>query len=402
MAQVDTNRAIGAVTRLLADHLNRRTGLVVVSGRPESAAGADSSRLNLFLYEIGFDASMRNVPLRESEPAPLWLVMKYLLTGFDDDGESDGVDAHDVLGLGLSALQELAMIQLDPNTATQVRSALESNPEPLKITFEQTPPDLLNKIMQASDDEYRLSVAFEVRPVLIVPPEPTHYTLLVGVDYTAGAPTDQPDYVGTNVLASLGPTLRSVDPPAFTVGDEVTLRGDDLHLSNLSCWLEAVELEITMQRPDEMIVAVPDAVGSGVLIAAGEHPLVLRQDLPESGRHRRSNLQIGRLLPIVTSAAPGAFTEDSDGFLAGPITIDGLLLGRAQDTIQAALFVEGTVVATIEVEKTPPAEGDPPDSQTQLTVNLSGEHQVPAGTYLVIVVVNGQQARFSPTITIAP
>ena len=63
MARADTQRAIGAVTRLLRDHLIRR-GHAVSVGKPEQAAQTDAAaKLNLFLYETIFDASLRNVGL---------------------------------------------------------------------------------------------------------------------------------------------------------------------------------------------------------------------------------------------------------------------------------------------------------------------------------------------------
>ena len=89
MAQADTQRAIGAVTRLLQDHLSRAAFNVLV-GKPEEAADAGgNARLNLFLYELTVDGAMRNVSLEENRPPPLWLVLRYLLTAFDDDDISD-------------------------------------------------------------------------------------------------------------------------------------------------------------------------------------------------------------------------------------------------------------------------------------------------------------------------
>src|SRR5678815_3222743 len=86
MALADSGRAIGAVTRLLREHLVRR-GFAVSIGKPEDAADTNTTaKLNLFLYETTFDASLRNVSLQYSQP-PLWLALKYLLTAFDD-GES--------------------------------------------------------------------------------------------------------------------------------------------------------------------------------------------------------------------------------------------------------------------------------------------------------------------------
>src|SRR5678816_1687397 len=102
MAAADTSRAIGAVTRLLRDHLIRR-GIEVSVGKPEAAAqdATPDAKLNLFLYEVGFDPFLRNVELRPADPPPLWLILKYLLTAFDAGEDSDSADAHELLGRGI-------------------------------------------------------------------------------------------------------------------------------------------------------------------------------------------------------------------------------------------------------------------------------------------------------------
>ena len=84
----------------------------------------------------------------------------------------------------MSALHELSFLRLDPLVAPDVRLALENNPEPLKLTFDESSAELLSKIMQGTDERYRLSVAFQVRPVMIVPGSRRASSLLVGVDYT--------------------------------------------------------------------------------------------------------------------------------------------------------------------------------------------------------------------------
>jgi hypothetical protein len=184
MALADSGRAIGAVTRLLQDHLIRR-GFLVSIGKPEDAADSDTNaKLNLFLYETAFDPQLRNLALRDGEPPPLWLVLKFLLTAFDATESSDTAAAHDLLGRGMAALHELSVLRLDPLVALDVRLALEHNPEPLKLSFDESNAELLSKVMQGTDERYRLSVAFQMRPVMIVPGSLPRASLLVGIDYS--------------------------------------------------------------------------------------------------------------------------------------------------------------------------------------------------------------------------
>lgn len=397
MALASTSQAIGAVTRLLVDHLNRRTTLPINVGRPESSSSVSTATLNLFLYETLFDPSLKNESLVDGQPPPLWLTLKYLVTGFDGSGSSDSADAHDVLGAGLGALQELAFLGLDAAVAATVRSALEDNPEPLKVTFDECTADLLNKITQTSDDKYRLSAAFQVRPVMIVPPQRPSFSLLVGVDYTVtpNALTSRPFTLG--VLASLGPQLDDIEPEKFSIGDEFEVTGSNLDGANLQAFLGPVELGITAQWPDRLRVRVDTYLQSGTYISAGEQPVVIKQFVPETGRSRSSNIVLGHLLPTVASAATGPVTIDGSGNVTVDITINGFLLGRNEDSILVALYRDGAAAHVFDVVKPLPP---PIDNQQQLTVSITSAAKVATGPYQLIVIVNGQQAPQSPTVAL--
>src|SRR6188768_4068955 len=110
MALSATTEAIGAVSDLLSTRISSRlSNLPVLVGRPADAVDAvDGTRcLNLFLYRIAFDASLRNTPVDPGQQPPLWLVLHYVVTAFDITHESETSAAHRLLGQGLVALQEL-------------------------------------------------------------------------------------------------------------------------------------------------------------------------------------------------------------------------------------------------------------------------------------------------------
>jgi hypothetical protein len=391
MARVDTQRAIGAVTMLLRDHLIRR-GYAVSVGKPEQAAQTNvAAKLNLFLYETVFDGSLRNVGLDDESPPPLWLVLRYLLTAFDEDEQSDSPEAHELLGQGLSALHELNFLRLDSLVADPVRRALEQNPEPLKITFEESTPDLLSKLMQGTDETYRLSAALQVRPVLLLPADIPPYSLLVGVNYSTDPSTEiGEDGIEIEVLPTLGARLDRVEPPVFEPGDTITLYGTDLHLGGLQAVLGDEPLRVTGQWPDHLTAEVeasapgPGGAGriaSGLGPSAGELPIKLLE-ARQGGRFRSSNLITGRLRPIVTNAA----------FNAGALEIDGVLLGSDADDVVVALFAGGRVVRTFDQVTT---QAD----QTRITVAGVVAAMNP-GSYLVITRVNGQQAKTSLPVVV--
>jgi len=390
MSLADSGRAIGAVTQLLQDHLIRR-GFDVAIGKPEDAASNGSAtRLNLFLYETSFDPHLKNVQLRRNEPEPLWLTLKYLVTAFDINEDSDSAAAHELLGRGLSALYQLNFLGLDGLVAPSVRLALENNPEPLKLTFDDTSPDLISKIMQGKDERYRLSVAFQMRPVMIVPDTEARYALLVGVDSTTTPPTIiGEDGVHIDVLPSLGPRLERLEPAAVEAGEAFAVVGDDVNDSSLEIVLGDVPLTIVSRRVDRLeAIAEGDPGGnpqgpiaSGAAISAGEHPLVVRRQITPT-RTRSSNLLLMRLLPTVTAAA----------LAAGNLSISGVLLGTDSDDVVVAFYRNGRTARLFDTVTTSV------DQQTLGIANVTDG--VPSGEYRVVVVVNGQQAKVSPVVLV--
>src|SRR4051812_9554477 len=110
MPLAETGGALGAVTEVLRARLLARLGAIltdVTVGRPEPNGLLNNPRLNLFLFEIQFDGHLKNIALEDSGPSPLWLVARYLLTAFDEFGDSDSLEAHALLGEGIRALHEL-------------------------------------------------------------------------------------------------------------------------------------------------------------------------------------------------------------------------------------------------------------------------------------------------------
>jgi hypothetical protein len=386
MALSDSGGAIGAVTLLLQDHLIRR-GFDVSIGKPEKAADSNNNaKLNLFLFETGFDPHLRNHSLRDGEPAPLWLVLRYLLTAFDAGEDSDSAAAHELLGRGISALNDLNFLALDGLVTSSVRRALENNPEPLKLTFDETTAELLSKIMQGSQERYRLSMAFQMRPVMIMTGVTPRPSLLVGVDYTP-APNTVIGQKGVDidVRVSFGPQLDRIEPAAFEAGGQFEIHGDELGGADLEVVLGSVVLTIASRRPGVLIVTAEGSPGtpiaSGAAISAGERPLVVRRRLLAT-RTRSSNLLAARLLPTLSGA-----TMSGEA-----LVLTGSLLGNDADDVVVTLEQDGVAVRLFDVVATSS------NQQTLTVAAVAGA--VPAGNYRVILRVNNQQARSSPTVAV--
>jgi hypothetical protein len=388
MALADSIRAIGAVTRLLQDHLIRR-GFEVSVGKPEDAAANNTNaKLNLFLYETAFDPHLRNVSLRDGEPPPLWLVLKFLLTAFDDSENSDSAAAHELLGSGMAALHELNYLRLDPLVAFDVQRALENNPEPLKLTFDESNADLLSKIMQGTDERYRLSAAFQMRPVMIVPGSLPRASLLVGIDYTTAPETViGREGVHIDLVPSLGARLHRMEPDRFEAGERFTVYGDGVDADNMEVVLGDVVLQVLERRADRLLVAAEGSPGtpiaSGSTLSAGEVPLVVRRRLSAT-RTRSSNLLAARLLPTVTNATLNG----------NDLELQGVLLGTDDDDVVVLFYREsdGVTVHLFDTVTTAP-------DQSALTVPDAAT-AVPAGSYRAILRINNQQAKASPTVVI--
>jgi len=189
----------------------------------------------------------------------------------------------------------------------------------------------------------------------------------------------------------MGPTLDRVVPEAFEAGASIELFGNDLNGADMEVVLGDQVLTIIERRPDRLLVTVegtpPAPVANGSTLSAGEQGLVVRRRLSAT-RFRSSNTQLTRLLPTVTTVA----------LVGNDLRINGRLLGRGPaqantDDVVVALFRDGRAARLFDVV-------DNASTQNQLTVpNVTGVG-LAAGSYLVIVKVNNQQARFSPSVVL--
>jgi len=398
MALADTKNAIGAVTDLLKTRIISFSGIPDVTvGRPDKSTGTDK-HLNLFLYEIDFDPFLKNTPLNEGEKPPIWMVLKYLLTAFNGLDDSDSAEAHKHLGAAIRAIYQddlLSRVGVSGDTL----KALSPNPETLHVTFDEAPADLLAKLMQGTDEKLRLSICFQVRPVMIASAAPGDFSLLVGVDYTAPPIALTPAPVGIDVIPSMGALISEISPSGFEVGEEVTVRGTDLHLANLSVMLGPVELPVTMQQPDALRFKVDSTIIAASGISAGSHPLTVVLTLPGTGKKRKSNVVIGNLVPTLNTAV--TVPPNTVTVIAGPprqafatIDLGGLLLGVETDDVIVAFYRNGGVVKMFDVLTVPGA----PPPQTVLRLTMATGDAIPAGDYNMILIVNGQQAPQSPLV----
>lgn len=372
MPLLSTREAIGAVSEVLRSQLQSRSLVLTTVKRPEVAAAEDiGAKLNLFLYQIDFDPHLKNHSLDEGQPPPLWLVLRYLITAYDAGNDSDTVAAHRLLGTGLACLQAM-------NFLSQTVPALADNPEPLKLSFDSSDVELLSKVMQGSEEKYRISAAFQVRPVLIAPDVPPSYAPLV---LTVGPPGAE----GVAVLPSMGPVLKQITPSRFEAGATLEFAGDGINSGIESVLIGSMELPVIAAREGAIKILIPNVP----TVSAGYLPACVARRLP-SGRQQTSNPLFISLLPTLITATPGVLTLNADNLLFGSITITGERLGGVDDAIFLAFYRDGIVALNLEVIGTA--------LQNVLVVNVSTANALAPGTYYLILRVNGAQATHTPEV----
>lgn len=373
MPLASSRNAIGAVGEMLRTQLATRTSTTNITvGRVESAAGSDGPKLNLFLYQVDVDGLLRNHPLDPGQKPPLWLVLRYLLTAFDLNRDSDSIAAHELLGEGVLALEEMNFLR---PSAVQ----LADNPEPLKISFDEGNTDLLSRIMQGTDERYRLSTAFQIRPILIASSEPPSYAPLV---QTVGPPGDE----GVIVIPSMGPIITELEPLAFDAGATLTVHGIGLDSATQFVCLGNTRFPVTA-APDGTVQTV---IPADTALSPGSYPVTVARELP-SGRLFSSNALTGTLRPMLASAAPVLpLTAEGGGTFSGDLALTGNRLGGPLDGIFVAFWRDGAVALMLE------ASGSA--AQTGLTVTVPADQALPAGTYAIILRINGAQALATPQV----
>jgi hypothetical protein len=242
--------------------------------------------------------------------------------------------------------------------------------------------------MQGSDERHRLSVAFQVRPVMIVPAILPRASLLVGVDYSR-TPQDiiGLDGVHIDVIPSMGAQLQRVEPERFEVGATLTLFGDDIAGADMEVVLGDVMLRVVDRRTGRVVVTAEGSPGTpiadGTALSAGEMPLIVRRRLSAT-RTRSSNLLAARLLPTLGSAV----------LVGNDLQLQGRLLGNDSDDVMV-LFYRENDGTTVHLFDTVSAAAD---QRSLLVVGAAGA--VPAGSYRVILRVNNQQALASPGVVV--
>jgi len=126
----------------------------------------DPPSLTVFLYEISEDPSAKNRPPRRVgappnwsvRPAPLALVLRYMLTPWSGDRLTD----QQILGRAMQAMHDHAIL-----SGPQLRGGLVGTADSLKIALSPITLEERTRIWHAVEKQYRISATYNVRVVSI-------------------------------------------------------------------------------------------------------------------------------------------------------------------------------------------------------------------------------------------
>jgi Pvc16 N-terminal domain len=214
---MSSNTAIKDVTRglqmLLLSQLSAVSSTVQVSLLPPGEPMPSGLGVNLYLYRVMESPFTKNQPWPGDKKTPpsdspaLGLELYYLLTPFapaPDPSATIGDDAHTMLGAAMLAFHQYPILNdvhikgFDADTV--LPQGLLNSFEQIKIRLAITSLEELSKIWATINQPYRLSVAYEVSLIELIPalPPPVNGSIVLST--------------GLNVFLWQAPRLEALSP----------------------------------------------------------------------------------------------------------------------------------------------------------------------------------------------
>lgn len=321
--------AITAVTAALRNLLtagltDELAGGSVTTKPPDKArdAGSAANQLNLFLYNVSYNAAWTNANLpnqikpNETGFPPLPLVLHYLITAYsqNEDAEDEPV-SHTLFGTAMRILHDHPLLGADEIKAAVADSDLGDQIERVRITPQPMSIEEMSKLWTTFQTNYRISAAYQVSVVLIESLRQPRAPLPV---LTRGKNDEgiasQPD------LIPPFPTLTGLTvpkkQPGARLGDTLTLEG--FHLdgdtvtarfkhSGLENAVNVAPLSLTATKVE---VKIPDAAPQNWASGVNAVSLVIER----AGEQQRVTNELAfALAPQITTPLPLTVSRDFDG-----------------------------------------------------------------------------------------
>lgn len=372
--------AIAAVTATFRQLLSRvieeptLAGATVTTLAPDLARSGTGRALNLFLYQVMPNASLRNMdlPLRNSHGdltsrPVLALNLHYLLTAY---GQNDNeLDTHHLLAHAMSVVHDEGIL-----TQQQIRAAIAAEPaiafsdladqiELVTLCPQTISVDEISRLWSLyPTTNYRLSVGYEAAVVLIDRPHRTKSAFPVR---------------STNLyaLSFRQPVIETVAPQRALPGETLRITGRNLAAEVVKLRFGAVSADPTSVADQEIVVSLPTELPAGVNTVEVTHELSLGA-------------------PATPHRGPGSNVA---AFIVAPHLTTGTPISVARGevlTLEFAPAVTRTQRVSIllgDQEIALPARS--PGSAPATTLDVPIPPTFPTGTFLLRLRVDGAESR---------
>lgn len=226
---------IGQVSETLQNLLKGEMSIVppvhVTVLAPDESGGSDR-RINLFLYKVQENATLKNMDWQVKPgdpnrlvPPPLPLNLFYLMTAYAPNATDTGnKDAHSILGDAMRVFYENAIVPQN-----YLVGGLKGNREGVKIMLNSLDLEELSRVWSTFTQPFRLSVLYEISVVQLDAAAKEHAIAKRVV--RIGKP---------EVAAPFSPpVVESMQPPAGKVESIITFQGS--HLTNRAAYVTIME-----------------------------------------------------------------------------------------------------------------------------------------------------------------
>jgi hypothetical protein len=224
---MSTSTAIGMVSESLRNLLLGEMRLIpavnVTILAPDEPGG--DRRINLFLYKVQENPTLKNMDWQvkpeapnQLVPPPLSLNLFYLMTAYaQNDAQTGNATAHEILGEAMRVLYEHPIMPLD-----YLAGELIDAREQIKVIQNTLDLEELSQIWSTFSQPFRLSVLYEVSVVqldMLPESERTMAPRVSGIGVPAPSAAFNP------------PVVARIDPGSGPAGTTITASGE-----NLSGW----------------------------------------------------------------------------------------------------------------------------------------------------------------------
>jgi Pvc16 N-terminal domain len=372
--------AVAATTQTLTNLMAQASPNVTALPPDKAHDEGTEDQLNLFLFSVALAAAWRNsdplgTPPGETGPAPLPLVLRYLVTAY----AADEAKAHILLGRAMSVLHDHSILGgaeiRDATSGTLPDSDLHLQPERVRVTPLQLSTHDMFELWSGFATSYRVSQAYEVSVILIDSTRGRTAPLPV---LRQGPGPDSPRAVpgpAADLTALLPPSGAAVP----TLGDGLRVLGTNLGSVTGLRFANRRLAGTFVLPPDaggsdtERAVQLPESVSGLDTWVAGVYDVALVTALPGQPLWTSStrSFGLGPLVEVAPLAAP-----------AGDVALTITCRPRIR-TGQDVLVVLGSQQPQAPDSVTTPADATQP-TKVQVTFRA-----VPAGTHVVRLRVDG-------------